>query len=272
MQPRTYNRRTNPDIFRYITLAITALVLLAYLFAPSGRTLISGDIQVSPQQTTQIQPIELKRQLIGALSIDVTAQIPSNQWLTYEIQLTDNQGKILASGLKQAWYETGTWYEEGESGSWQENDLQAGLDVRAQQPEPVTIGLAVLDYTDTSGKDINQPVSFNLNVRNGVVDTRYLWPGIIGTIILTWLSFKATPGSILTKIFAVLVVLIAIVTITQCFTPQSALVLRQENQQNYWARSGTELSGNYTRGIWIPLPSVRQSYEEFQGGGPGAGK
>ncbi|MEB3181417.1 MAG: hypothetical protein VKL59_20635 [Nostocaceae cyanobacterium] len=272
MQPPIYNRRRNRDIFRYISLAFTALILLTLFFAPSGKTLISGDVQVSPQQITQIQPIELKRQIIGALSIDVTAKIPNNQWLTYEIQLTDNQGKLLAGGLKQAWHESGTWYEEGESGSWQEDDLQAGLDVRAQQPEQVTIGLAVLDYTDTSGKDINQPVLFNLNVRNGVVDTRYLWPGIIGTIILTWLSFKATPGSILTTIFAVLIVLIAIVTITQCLTPQSALVLRQEDQQNYWVRSGTELSGNYTRGIWIPLPSVRQSYEDFQGGGPGAGK
>ncbi|CDN14057.1 hypothetical protein RintRC_4826 [Richelia intracellularis] len=37
------------------------------------------------------------------MRVDVEARISNNQWVTYEIQLLDKQGKLIASGVKQAW-------------------------------------------------------------------------------------------------------------------------------------------------------------------------
>jgi hypothetical protein len=75
----------------------------------------------------------------------------------------------------------------------------------------------------------------------------------------------------LTKIFAGLGIAIAILTTYAGYTQQAALVLRQEEQINYWSRRGTILSGRYNRGTWSPYPS-RSVYGGFRGGGSGAGK
>jgi hypothetical protein len=75
----------------------------------------------------------------------------------------------------------------------------------------------------------------------------------------------------LTKLFAALVFVLAAFTIHAGFTQRSALLLRQENQDNYWPRHDTQTSGTYRSGAWVASPN-RQSYGSFRGGGPGAGK
>lgn len=75
----------------------------------------------------------------------------------------------------------------------------------------------------------------------------------------------------MTKLFALLAILLAGTTIFYGFTQQSALVLRQERQDNHWVRNGTRTSGSYRGGIWVASPT-RQTYGGFRGGGPGAGK
>ncbi|MDX2228917.1 MAG: hypothetical protein NW220_04740 [Leptolyngbyaceae cyanobacterium bins.349] len=75
-----------------------------------------------------------------------------------------------------------------------------------------------------------------------------------------------------TKLFAAAVVAIAAITLYQGFTQQSALVLRQENQDHHWERYGTQRSGAYRAGVWVSSPDRRSVYGGFRGGGPGAGK
>ena len=182
------------DPWPYVTLGATLLIFLALFGASSfQKTLLSTTVSASEDEPVRLEPLSLRRQLFGALRVEVKALLPANQWVTYEIQLLDRQGKPFASAMKQAWNESGTWYEEGESGSWQEDDVQGGLDVRAKQDEMVTIGIAVLEYGDTSGKELDQPVQFELTVQNGVVDTRYLWAGLVGAICLTVIALYATP-------------------------------------------------------------------------------
>ena len=177
----------------YICLLATGLVILALIvsgFFP--QTLLSRRYrQVKEREPVHLESIQLKRELIGALRIDVKAELPNNRWLTYEIQLLDRQGNLLASALKPAWRKSGIWQEEGESETWHEDDLMGGLDVRPTQSkdEVVTLALAILEYTDTSGRDLNDPVSFLVSVKNRAIDSRYLWAALFGTIALSVLSF-----------------------------------------------------------------------------------
>ncbi|NET58487.1 MAG: hypothetical protein F6K47_20735 [Symploca sp. SIO2E6] len=182
------------DPWPYLALGSTLLVFLA-LFGASlfQKTLLSTTVSVMAEEPVQLQPLSLNRQLIGALRIEARAIIPLNRWVTYEIQLLDSQGQPFASAIKQAWNESGTWYEDGESGTWQEDDLLGGLDVRAKQDEMVTIAIAVLEYGDTSGQVLEQLVPFQVTVQNGVIDTRYLWPGLVGTLSLSLIALYATP-------------------------------------------------------------------------------
>ncbi|AFY71338.1 hypothetical protein Pse7367_3089 [Thalassoporum mexicanum PCC 7367] len=76
----------------------------------------------------------------------------------------------------------------------------------------------------------------------------------------------------LARIFGVLAIVLALVTIFAAFTQTSALVLRQNNQRMYWSRHNTRRSGIYVVGRgWQPSP-LRTDYSTFRGGGPRAGK
>jgi hypothetical protein len=186
----------------YVALGAAALVFLAWVI--SGlfqKTLVSQTVSASTGEPVQLEPIQLKPQLVGAWRIDVKALFPTNQWVTYEIQIQDQQGEIIASAVKQAWKESGTWYEDGESGTWYEQDVLGGLDVRAKNRESVTITIAVLEYGETNGQALDGRVAFRVTVQNGVVDRRYFLPGIIGTVALAVMASLAT-GSIGEKAIA----------------------------------------------------------------------
>jgi hypothetical protein len=187
VQVRTTSRFI--DLWCYIAVAIAGVVFIALVMSWFwGQRLVSTTLQVDEGEPETLDPIQIERETIGALRIDVKANIATNHWVTYEIQLQDQYGQVLASAIKDAWAESGIWHEDGESGSWYEDDLLAGLDVKAIYAEPVTITLDVLEHTDTGGTDIDAPVTFNVQVRNGVVDGRYLWAGFIGTVGLAALA------------------------------------------------------------------------------------
>ena len=186
------------NIWVYLALGSVGIVILAGIASIFFvKPLASKTVQASEGKPARLQPISIKPQAIGALRVDVTASIPSNRWLTYEVQIRDQQDKILTAGRKNAWKETGTWSEEGETGSWQEDDLDAGLDVNAAKSEPITVMVEVLDYVTTSSQDINEPVTFNIKVNQGIIDTRYLWPGFWGGLLMAGLTclFSKTAGS-----------------------------------------------------------------------------
>lgn len=156
-----------------------------------GQLVMQKTLTVAPEETVTLPPVEVKKAAIGALRIDVQANLSNNRWLTFEIQILDSQGNLLASAIKQAWRESGTWQEEGESGTWQEADSRGGLDVRPGQSEPLTIAIQVLEYTSPSGQEVDEGVPFTVTVRTGVVDTRYLWTGFLGTSVLAVFSLLA---------------------------------------------------------------------------------
>lgn len=197
MSVQTRIQRTSRfiDPCPYIAMGATVLVFLALVGAQLfQKTLVSTTLNVNEEEEpVRLQPIQLGHQPLGAVRIDVKALIPDNQWLTYEIQLLDRQGKVIASAIKQAWRESGAWAEEGEFGTWSEEDLLAGLDIRAQHNEEATVAIAVLDYGETSGRAINDSVQFEVTVQNGVVDTRYLWAGLVGAGSLAAIAALATP-------------------------------------------------------------------------------
>lgn len=181
------------EMWAYVALGASALVFLALIVAPFfKKTLVYKNVTASVGRPVKLKEFTLKPQSIGALRVDAEARIRMNQWVTYEIQLLDQQGKLLASGVKQAWKESGRWYEDGESGTWSEQDLKGGLDIRVKQEEKVTLALNVLGY-GTGRRDINLPVSFKIKVDNGAVDTRHLWPGFFGSLALGIMSFIAVP-------------------------------------------------------------------------------
>jgi hypothetical protein len=169
----------------YFALAAWLLTLLMLIFSPLfQRNLLSQNVTVSDDEPVKLQPVKLRANSLGALRVDAQALIRTNEWVTFEIQLLDKAGKIIVSGIKEGWNETGTWNEEGESGDWAESDTLGGLDVRGKQDEELTVAIALLEYGTVAGKELDRPVNFQVNVKSGVMDGSYLWLGTIGSFVL----------------------------------------------------------------------------------------
>ncbi|MEM7556144.1 MAG: hypothetical protein AAF378_18990 [Cyanobacteria bacterium P01_A01_bin.84] len=185
------------DPWAYVALGSTGLVLLGFVVAGFfEKTLVYGQAKVTPGNYARIKTFDLEPQGIGALRVDVSANIPSNTSIAYEIQLLDSQNKVLASAVKNAWKESGRWNEDGESGSWAEDDLKGGIDIRTKKKEKVTLAVGVLEYENKFGQELVSPTpSFIVNVKNGVVDTRSLWPGLFSTLFMGIMALYTVPRS-----------------------------------------------------------------------------
>lgn len=176
------------DLWVYFPGLISIALLLASIFGlPPAKTLLNTIVQVEEEEVVKVGEIDLPPSKIGALRIDVTSSFGNsrslNDWIVYEIQLIDKQGKIVASAIDEDWKESGTWYEDGESGTWRESDLQGGIDLRLPHAEKIDVAIALLERNQT---EINtpSPVSFRIKIQNNVIERGVLaWGGICSGIL-----------------------------------------------------------------------------------------
>ncbi len=154
-----------------------------------------GAVKVTKDRPVKVTTLELDPKQLGALRIDVTPSFPSNHWLIYELRLVDQQGQIITSAIDEAWRESGTWREGGESGYWSKEDLLGGLDIKSPKAEKVDLVIAVLESGTTSGKPADLEVIFQVYTVNGVIQTRHLFWGAVFSVILGILARIATKSS-----------------------------------------------------------------------------
>ena len=183
------------DYWVYAPGAIALCLLLLSLFSSSiANTLLDKRIRVK-EEAVKVDTIDLQPNQIGALRIDVKSDFSNNfgynDWIVYEIQLRDRNGKIIASAIDEDWKESGTWYEDGQSGTWQESDLSGGIDLRAIEGERVDVFIQLLEREEILGV-ASAPVFFDVKIQNGVVDRRPLWWGTFFSSLLALITLSAT--------------------------------------------------------------------------------
>ena len=172
--------------------ALGLLVIAVLLSLVLPRQVLRERVTVAPDQVATLGPIAIPKSPIGAMRIDVKAQLPRNTWVTFEIQVLDAAGNVLASSLKPAWREFGTWQEDGESGTWSEEDTGGRFDIRrATLDAPVTIAISSLEQGRVDGQPLNDTVTYRVTIRDRAIDRRFLWGGLVGVGILAVLSRKA---------------------------------------------------------------------------------
>ncbi|ASC73946.1 hypothetical protein XM38_049200 [Halomicronema hongdechloris C2206] len=191
-----YRTRRFTDWSPLAALGALGILAIAVVVSPFlSRRLLNTTVQVSPEETTRLEAVQ-PRGGLGALRIDTRARLPKNTWLTFEVQVFDSQNNLLASGIKQAWRESGIWREDGESGTWSEQDLKGRFDIRrASIDQPITLAITVLEQGRTGGQPLAQPVSFEVTVRDGVIDSRFLWVGFFGVLVIALITSLAVGKS-----------------------------------------------------------------------------
>jgi hypothetical protein len=137
------------------------------------------------------KPFQIGTRALGALSIEGSVTIPVDTWAAVKLAVVDAKGETIAEAVKEIWNETGVWHEEGQTGVWHESDTDLAWNVRPDSPEQVTIEVELLGMGTTNDlRELEgETVRVQLVVRDGVVDFRWLFIGLIGALliwILVW--------------------------------------------------------------------------------------
>ena len=184
------------DRWAYFPAGVAGCLFLLLLFSSSFvKTIVDKKVTVSEGEAVRVNTVQLTPRELGALRIDVKSFFPNNHWLVYEIQLRDENGRVIASAMDEAWRESGTWREAGESGTWSESDLLGGLDIKSPQAEKLDVVIEVLESGTVSGTPANIAASFDVTIKKGVIDTTHLWGGLICISILSILALLAARTS-----------------------------------------------------------------------------
>ena len=184
------------DHWAYFPWGIAAILFLAIFFSGSTtKVQLNKEVKATEEEPVKVGTLELDPKKPGALKIDVKSSFPSNHWVVYELQLVDQQGQVIASAIDEAWWEKGTWREQGESGTWSKSDLLGGLDLKSQNLEKIDLVIAVLESGTRAGQSANLTVSFRVNATSGVIQTKHLFWGSVCSAILGILAIKATKVS-----------------------------------------------------------------------------
>lgn len=170
----------------------TGLSILVFIFiSPLLLTKkLDKTVTLSAENTQVLGPVDIQPQLFGTARVEVDAKLPNQRWATYEVQLVDRDDKLVVAGVKNAWRESGTWSEGGESGRWEEDDKGSGFDLQLRKKEPVKIVVSLVEVSNTRGQVVQEPVSFRVTAYQGVIETWPLWVGSISLLVIGGLGLR----------------------------------------------------------------------------------
>ncbi|MBE9033266.1 hypothetical protein IQ266_26380 [filamentous cyanobacterium LEGE 11480] len=169
----------------YLLMGMAGCIFLLLIVSPIfASKKLDKTITLAPEQTQVFGPVDIPTQLFGTARVEVEATMSKQRWATYEVQLLDKDNKILVAGIKNAWRETGTWYEDGESGTWDEQDKNSGFDLRLRKAEPVSIAVTLVEVSDNKGRAVSEVVPLRVTAYTGTIETTPLWFACISLVIL----------------------------------------------------------------------------------------
>lgn len=119
-------------------------------------------------------PFELQDGWLGSPRLTLTAEIPPNSTIELDVALLDASGRTVLNLTKDGWRASGTWAEEGESGTWEEADAGLALAMRPGQSGRFQLAVQLQDLLDEAGRPLPNPVVVRGSVRNHSLDAPLL--------------------------------------------------------------------------------------------------
>jgi len=124
---------------------------------------------------------ELQDGWLGSPRLALTAEIPPNSSIELDVALLDGAGRTVLDLTKDGWRASGTWAEEGESGTWEEDDAGLSLAMRPGQSGRFQLAVQLQGLLDEAGRPLPNPVVVRGSIHNHSVDA----PLLLFTALLT---------------------------------------------------------------------------------------
>lgn len=166
-----------------------AVLLLAGLVPPRSLT-----FRPAADRSLLSEPFRLESGPLGSPLLQVEATIPRDTNLTYQLELLDPNGQVVLELSRDGWRETGTWTEDGQSGTYDESDTAVPLLLRPAASGPHRLRLRLEELSGADGQPRAEPVGFRARLRPhrvnaplllltaaaGLVSSVCAWMGIYG--------------------------------------------------------------------------------------------
>ena len=131
-----------------LLLAIPAFLLVT----SGGNRSFRSEVTLSSKGQNQLTaPFQLKQGWFGAPRIALRVRQPVNTSSVVNVELLNAQNELALSFYKDTWRETGTWYEGGESGSWDEQDTGLSMEFRPGESATFRLRLSLDDFMTIGG-------------------------------------------------------------------------------------------------------------------------
>ncbi len=152
-------------------------------------------VMVVPEgQRVLSAPFELRDGWLGSPQLMLAAEIPSNSSIELDVALLDASGRTVLALTKDGWRASGTWAEDGESGTWEEGDAGVALDLRPDRNGRFQLAVQLQDLLDEAGRPLPQPVVVRGSVRNHSVDAPLLLFTAVVTLATALVLLRACYG------------------------------------------------------------------------------
>ncbi len=148
----------NPAFLFILLFPCWVLVSLGSSRGPEHRDF---DLTVpSPNNPVTSAPFPLVANGKNVSTIRIDAVPPANTSYNMSLELLDAKGTLLLHADKEGWRETGSWYEDGYSGTYDESDRSFWLKFKPRESGNFSVRLSV----DSLLSSQNQPVSASIPV------------------------------------------------------------------------------------------------------------
>lgn len=175
MAPASLGGRRDPALLLWplasLVLPLLPLLVLLLSALEGPRRLV---MVVPEGQRVLSAPFVLEDGWLGSPRLALTAEIPANSSIALDVALLDASGRSVLDLTKEGWRASGVWAEEGESGTWQEDDAGLTLALRPGRSGRFQLAVQVQDLLDEAGQPLPNPVVVRGSVRNHSVDAPLL--------------------------------------------------------------------------------------------------
>ncbi|SBO42051.1 hypothetical protein [Cyanobium sp. NIES-981] len=166
------------------------LLLLASLLTPRQRQLLILDDAVPVIS----RPFRLEAGWLGSPRLDLQPELPPNSAMGLAVDLLDAAGRPVLQLSKAGWRERGTWQEDGESGTYDEQDADLVLALRPPVSGDYRLRLVREELEGATGAEVPGPLRVWLGVRNHSVDRGLLLITAFSSALLARILWSAVYG------------------------------------------------------------------------------
>ena len=169
---------------------VPLLVLAASALEPERRLVIP----LSPGQPALSDPFPLYNGPLGSPLISLQARLPANSSLVLAAELLDPWGAVALQLNQQAWRQSGSWQEQGETGSWEEGETESNLSFRPQRSGSYRLRLTAAELLNEANQPLETIIEVQVQIRQHSVDAPLLWLTAGITQAMAWILRTSVYG------------------------------------------------------------------------------